>query len=243
MGHLGHLRDLFRGMRHVAVYLDDILVSGTDDGDHLQNLRKVLTRLQDAGLKLRLDKCLFLTPSVEYLGHIISQAGLAPAPRKIEAVLKAPKPKSKKELQSYLGLVNFYRRFLPNLSTHLEPLHRLLRDGQQWAWKKEQDLAFQHSKELVVKAPVLVHFDPSKPVVLTVDASPYGVGAVLSHRGQDGQERPVAFASRGACESRCLESGVSTDPEPCGLACPRMAVRGFPVSGEKGILVVEPSPG
>ncbi|KAM7309441.1 uncharacterized protein ISCGN_013072 [Ixodes scapularis] len=188
--------NLFRGMRHVAVYLDDILVTGTDDGDHLQNLRKVLTRLQDAGLKLRLNKCVFLTPSVEYLGHIISQAGLAPAPRKIKAVFKAPKPKSKKELQSYLGLVNFYRRFLPKMSTHLEPLHRLLRDGQQWAWKKEQDLAFQCSKELVVKAPVLVHFDPAKPVVLTVDASPYGVGAVLSHRGQDGQECPVAFASR-----------------------------------------------
>ncbi|KAM7281959.1 uncharacterized protein ISCGN_002117 [Ixodes scapularis] len=168
--------NLFRGMRH--------------------NLHKVLTRLQDAGLKLRLDKCVLLTPRVEYLGHAITQAGLAPAPRRIEAVLKAPKPKNKKELQSYLGLINFYRRFLPNLSTHLEPLHRLLRDGQQWAWKKEQGLAFQHSKGLVVKAPVLVHFDPAKPVVHTVDASPYGVGAVLSHRGQDGQERPVAFASR-----------------------------------------------
>ncbi|KAM7302024.1 uncharacterized protein ISCGN_017541 [Ixodes scapularis] len=140
--------NLFRGMRHVAVYLDDILVTGTDDGDHLQNLRKVLTLLQDAGLKLRLDK-------LAWPRH----------PAKIEAVLKAPKPKSKKELQSYLGLINFYRRFLPNLSTHLEPLHRMLRDGQQWAWKKEQELAFQRSKELVVKAPVLVHFDPHRRCV------------------------------------------------------------------------------
>lgn len=188
--------NLFRGMRHVAVYLDDILVTGTDDGDHLQNLHNVLARLQDAGLKLKLEKCVFLAPSVEYLGHVISQAGLSPAPRKVDAVLKAPKPHNKKELQSYLGLINFYRSFLPNLSAHLQPLHLLLRDGQQWTWKKEQEVAFQRSKELITKAPVLVHFDPDKPVVLTVDASPYGVGAVLAHRDKDGQERPVSFASR-----------------------------------------------
>ncbi|XP_037512230.1 uncharacterized protein K02A2.6-like [Rhipicephalus sanguineus] len=188
--------NLFRGMKHVAVYLDDILVTGIDDGDHMQNLHNVLARLQDAGLKLKREKCVFMVPSVEYLGHVISQAGLTPAPRKVEAVLKAPKPRNKKELQSYLGLINFYRRFLPNLSAHLQPLHILLRDGQHWVWKKEQDVAFEHSKQLITKAPVLVHFDPAKPVVLTVDASPYGVGAVLAHRDKDGQERPVSFASR-----------------------------------------------
>ncbi|XP_037564659.1 uncharacterized protein K02A2.6-like [Dermacentor silvarum] len=188
--------NLFRGMRHVAVYLDDILVTGTDDGDHLQNLHNVLARLHDACLKLKLAKCVFLAPSVEYLGHVISQAGLSPAPRKVDAVLQTPKPHNKKELQSYLGLINFYRSFLPKMSAHLQPLHLLLRDGQQWTWKKEQEVAFQRSKELITKAPVLVHFDPDKPVVLTVDASPYGVGAVLAHRDNDGQERPVSFASR-----------------------------------------------
>ncbi|KAL3186376.1 hypothetical protein MRX96_028092 [Rhipicephalus microplus] len=163
----------FRGMRHVALYLDDILVTGRDEEIHLQNLHRVLARLQDAGLKLKLEKCIFLAPSIEYLGHVISLAGLAPAPRKVEEVLKAPKPQNKKELQSYLGLINFYRTFLPNLSSHLQPLHLLLRDGQQWAWRKEQSLSFQRSKELITKAPVLVHFDAAKHVVLTVNASPY----------------------------------------------------------------------
>ncbi|KAL3187052.1 hypothetical protein MRX96_025989 [Rhipicephalus microplus] len=153
--------NLFRGMSHVAVYLNDIVVTGRDDEDHLQNLHS-----------------------------------LALAPRKVEAVLKAPKPQNKKELQSYLGLINFYRTFLPNLSSHLQPLHLLLRDGQQWAWREEQNLAFQCSKELITKAPVLVHFDPAKPAVLMVDASPYGVGAVLTHRQKNGQECPISFASR-----------------------------------------------
>ncbi|XP_037574536.1 uncharacterized protein LOC119456791 [Dermacentor silvarum] len=138
--------NLFRGMRHVAVYLNDILVTGTDDGDHLQNLHNVLARLQDAGLKLKLEKCVFMAPSLEYLGRVISQAGLSPAPRKVDAVLKAPNPHNKKELQSYLGLINFYRSFLPNLSAHLQPLHLLLRDGQQWTWKQEQEVAFQRKQ-------------------------------------------------------------------------------------------------
>ncbi|XP_037556252.1 uncharacterized protein LOC119433154 [Dermacentor silvarum] len=168
---LREMDNLSRGMRHVMVYLDDILVTGTDDGDHLQNLQNVLARLQDAGLKIKLDKCVFLAASVEYLGHVISQASLSPALCKVDAVLKAPKPHNK-ELQSYLG-VNFYRSFLPNLSAHLQPLHLLFRDRQQWTWKEEQDVSFQHSKKLITKAPVLVHFDPGKTVVLTVDASPY----------------------------------------------------------------------
>lgn len=113
---------LFRGMRHVAVYLDEILVTGADDEDHLQNPHNVRARLQDAGLRLKLEKCIFLAPSVEYLGQVISQAGPAPAPCKVEAVLKTPKPQNKKELQRYLGLVNFYGSFRLTLSSHLQPL-------------------------------------------------------------------------------------------------------------------------
>nr|XP_037268442.1 uncharacterized protein LOC119159711 [Rhipicephalus microplus] len=149
--------------------------------------------LRDAYKQLVLQES---SQNAEYLGDVISKAGLALAPRKVEAVLKAPKPQNKKELQSYLGLINFYRTFLPNLSSHLQPLHLLLRDGQQWAWREEQNLAFQCSKELITKAPVLVHFDPAKPAVLMVDASPYGVGAVLTHRQKNGQECPISFASR-----------------------------------------------
>lgn len=104
----------------------------------MQNQHNILARLQDAGLKLKREKCIFLVPSVEYLGHVIFQAGLTLAPHKLEAVLKALKPRNKKELQSYLGPYQFLQKFLPKLSAHLQPLHILLRGGQHWAWKKSR---------------------------------------------------------------------------------------------------------
>ncbi|XP_075535197.1 uncharacterized protein LOC142570738 [Dermacentor variabilis] len=135
-------------MRHGSVYLDEILLGSSDDWDHLKNLHNVLAWLQKPA------------------------AGLAPAPRKVDAVVKAPKPQNKKELQSYRGVTNFYRRFPPNLSEHLQPLQLLLRYRQQCVWEREQDWTFQHSKELITKVPVLLYFDPAKPVVLT-SLAPY----------------------------------------------------------------------
>ncbi|XP_049276119.1 uncharacterized protein K02A2.6-like [Rhipicephalus sanguineus] len=114
----------------------------------------------------------------------------------VEAVLKAPRPEDVKALQSYLGLVNFYRRFLPGLSSVLHPLNELLVANVSWEWREDHERAFQRSKELLVSAAVLAHYDPKKPVVLVCDASPYGVGAVLAHREDSGAERPIAFASR-----------------------------------------------
>lgn len=102
-----------------------------------------------------------------------------------------PEPTTVKELQAYLGMINFYSRFLPNLSTVLAPLHELLVKGAKWAWTKNQQKAFQKSKQLLLSADLLVHFDSSKEIVLCCDASPYGVGAVLSVKMDDGSERPV----------------------------------------------------
>ena len=209
------MENLFRGLPHVAVYFDDILVTGTSDSDHLHNPRCVLTRLRDVGLKLKFEKCFFLVPQVEYLGHVISKDGLSPGLGKVAAILHAPDPRDVKELQSYLGLINFYRRFLPNLSGLLRPLHLLLTDGKKWEWKKDQEEAFNASKHLVASAPVLVHFDPEKPVCLSCDASPYGIGAVLAHREADGQERPIAFASRSL--SRAEQNYSQLDKEALAL--------------------------
>ena len=189
------MENLLQGLPHVSVYLDDILVTGTSMADHLKNLAEVL-RLREAGMCLKMTKCAFMLPKVEYLGHTISQQGLQPTPEKVRAIMDAPTPKDVSQLKSFLGIINYYGKFLPNLSTLLAPLHKLLQKQTTWEWGSAQEEAFQSAKEHITSARVLVHFDPSKEIVLSCDASPFGIGAVLSHIAEDGTELPVAFASR-----------------------------------------------
>ncbi|KAL3227319.1 hypothetical protein MRX96_048797 [Rhipicephalus microplus] len=147
----------------------------TSDKEHWENLGRVLDRLKTAVLRLKLSKCEFMKLEVQYLGHIISAAGLRPNPAKTEAVLEAPAPRAVKELQSYLGLVNFYRRFLPNLSAVLQPLNSLLASGTPWRWETDEKQAFRRSKELLASAAILAHLDPGKPAVLVTDYLPSGL--------------------------------------------------------------------
>ncbi len=109
---------------------------------------------------------------------------------------KAPKPISVHELKSYLGLLTYYSKFLPKMLSTLFPLYILLRKDQPWIWKQDQEKAFNDSKELLTSSSFLVHFDPALLLLLSCDASCYGVGAVLAHRMPDGTERPIGYASR-----------------------------------------------
>ena len=131
-----------------------------------------------------------------YLGHKIDQHGLHPIEDKVEAIQKARAPENVLELQAFLGLLNYYGRFLANLSTVLAPLHKLLCKGQKWFWGSQQQRSFQRGKERLLSAKVLSHYDPSKRLLLQCDASNYWLGVVLSHVMEDGTERPVGFASR-----------------------------------------------
>ena len=187
------LECVLAGIPRVCIFLDDILVTGRTQDEHVANLQLVLKRLDEAGLKLNNEKCQFFKPSVEYLGHKIDRDGLHPTNVKVRAIQDAPKPKYVKELRSWLGLLNYY---CPFLSTTLAPLHVLLRKETKWRWGKDQDEAFQTAKNLLQSDTLLVHFGQDKPLLLACDASPYGVGAVLSHQMPDGSERPIAFASR-----------------------------------------------
>uniref|UniRef100_A0A8C2FFT4 Gypsy retrotransposon integrase-like protein 1 n=2 Tax=Cyprinus carpio TaxID=7962 RepID=A0A8C2FFT4_CYPCA len=190
------MESLLQGIPQVAVYLDDILVTGKTEEEHLSNLDQVLQRMSEAGLRLKQAKCTFQAESVTYLGHQISAQGLLPVPEKVRAIKEAPKPGSVSELKSFLGMVTYYGKFLPDLSTVLAPLYQLLHHGCQWKWGAAQAGAFTKVKNLLQSASVLVHFDPEKELTVSCDASPYGIGAVLSHRMGDGSEKPIAFASR-----------------------------------------------
>ncbi|RLJ22797.1 hypothetical protein DJ031_00255, partial [bacterium endosymbiont of Escarpia laminata] len=172
---------LLKGIKNTMVYLDDILVTGKDDEEHLQALDQVMRRLVDAGFCLKKTKCLFMNKEVEYLGHRIDAKGIHPSGNALEAVRDAPAPTNVTELRSYLGMVNHYSRFVPNLSTIMAPLHGLLKRESKWHWDKAHQEAFARSKESLISPQVMCHFDSTKPIVLTCDASPYGVGAVLAH--------------------------------------------------------------
>ena len=128
--------------------MDDILVSGTTTVEHLQNLKSLLKHLEEMGLRCRLEKCLFAQPSVEYLGHILSQQGISKG-HKVDAVKMMPPPENVSSLRSFLGSVQFYSKFLPNLASVTEPLHRLSKKGVPWTWGTEQVVVFKTLKDLL----------------------------------------------------------------------------------------------
>nr|XP_054759433.1 uncharacterized protein LOC129265467 [Lytechinus pictus] len=190
------MESLLAGIPGVAVYLDDLLITGESTDAHMKNLRAVLDVLLKAGLRLKKEKCVFLKDEVDYLGHTITAKGLRPTGDKVQAITNAPEPKSVKELRSFLGLLNYYGKFLPDLASNLEPLHRLLRKDARWQWGNEQKQAFVRAKKLLNSTRVLAHYNPAEQLILACDASPYGIGAVLAHRFSDGTEKPIGFASR-----------------------------------------------
>ena len=183
-------------LRGIPGVVDDILITAPTEEKHVAALAVVLERLKEAGLRLKKDKCVFLSPSVTYLGHVIDSQGLHPIQEKVQAVQEAPPPRNVGELKSFIGLLMYYSKLLLNLSTLLAPLYKLLKRHVSWRWTKKQNMAFKKSKELLLSSQVLVHFDPKLLIRLACDESDYGIGAVMSHVMPDGSEKPVWFFSR-----------------------------------------------
>ena len=132
---------------------------------------------------------------IDYPGHTVSSEGLRPIVEKIAALKEAPTPTNLTELRSYLGLLKYYAKFLPDLSSLLAPLHALTHSGFEWSWTSECEQMFKRSKTLICGADILCHYDSSKLMRLACDASSYGLGAVISHISPDCTEKPIAFAS------------------------------------------------
>lgn len=162
---------------------------------HISKLTQIFDRLRQFNLKLQPDKCEFLRREVSYLGHIIIGEGVAPNPDKVKAVTSFPVPKNPKDIKSLLGLVGYYRRFIPNFSKITKPLTSLLKKDTAFTWSTQQEQAFNHLKTQLTTAPVLQYPNSDQPFILTTDASNYAAGAVLS-QGEIGKDKRIAFASR-----------------------------------------------
>jgi hypothetical protein len=175
----------------VLVFLDDILVYSATLEDHLSHLEAVLQLLDQDGWKVKPSKCSFAQPSIAYLGHVISAAGVATDPSKISAIQSWPTPTAVKELRSFLGLSGYYRKFVRHYGIISKPLTNLLIKNVLFVWTSEAEQSFQALKHALVTAAVLVLPDFSKPFTIETDACGVGIGAVLSQQGH-----PLAYVSK-----------------------------------------------
>ena len=177
-------------------YLDDIIVTGRNHEEYLCNLSLLLGRLERVGLKANITKCEFFQPKVYFLGHVLDASGISPNTKYIEAVRDIPVPSNIKQLQSFLGKVNYYGKFIPSYATLAAPLNALRKKGVRFVWSDKVQRAFNDLKKALQQATHLSHFDARRSIILDADASEYGIGAVLSQRDSTGSEYPIAYASK-----------------------------------------------
>jgi transposase InsO family protein len=179
-----------------TVYLDDVLVYSRTPQEHLVHLRMVLQRLREHQLYAKLSKCAFGLGEMPFLGHIISGNGIRMDPAKVDAIANWPTPRTVVQLQSFLGLANYYRRFVQNYSHIAAPLTALATPATKgWPWEEAQEAAFAALKAAIASAPIIHMPDLSQPFVVTTDASNFAVGAVLT-QGTGAEERVIAFESK-----------------------------------------------
>ena len=177
------------------VYLDDIIVFSHDEHSHLRRLAQLFQRLRDARLKLKPSKCCVLQKRVNFLGYTVSQAGVGTDQAKIEAVRDWPTPTNLRQCRAFVGLCQYYRRFVPNFSDVAAPLHALTKKGVRFVWSNDCRDAFEDLKRALVSADVLALPNDHDHFILDCDASNKAMGAVLSQI-QQGVERPICYASQ-----------------------------------------------
>ena len=184
------------GISNTIAFIDDILIvtHGTEE-EHIKKVLKVLRRLDEANVNLKLDKCTFAADNIECVGYKLSQQGVAPVNSKVQGISDRLKPTSLKQLRSYLGAVNQFYNFIPNLATICFPFRTLLKKDTTWEWKNEQEKVFKQVNNEIKKVTELNHFKRDCPLRIICDASKSGLEAVLQ-QGEYGEWKPLSFASR-----------------------------------------------
>jgi hypothetical protein len=182
-------------------YVDDLIIYSKDMKAHIEHVKKVLDCLHAAGLRAHPEKSIFGASQVEYLGHMVSADGLSPTKAKVAAILSLPAPRNLSELRCIMGILNYYRLYIPGFSKMAAPIYELTKADAKWEWTTERDAAYEQLKQaLATPGLALRSPDPTKQFILHTDWSTNGIGAVLGQVGEDGLEYMVACASR-SCNS------------------------------------------
>ena len=191
--------EVFRNLTFTFPYLDDVLIASKTEEEHFNHLKQVFSRLEEFGIAINKDKCQFGRTTINFLGHKISPKGIAPKQEKCEVIQNFPLPSDQKELRRYLGMLNFYRRFIPRCAEILAPLHSMIKHSKKGVriklnWSASQRKAFEESKAALQDSRVLSYPHPTAHLNVVVDASDIAVGGVLQQNVEDGWQ-PIAFFS------------------------------------------------
>lgn len=207
------MRLVLKDMENIDNFIDDIIIFTMTFVEHLNVLRELLIRLRNAHLTAKPGKCSIAYDSLECLGHFVGDDKLKPHPDKVRAIEEAPRPITKKQVRSFLGLVGFYRKFIPNFACIAVPLTDLTKKGQpnKVIWERSHEHAFGTLRNALIKFPILKLPNMSEPFILMTDASDYGIGAVLMQE-QEGIKMPVSYASR---KLKSSEVAYSTIEKEC----------------------------
>ena len=175
-------------------YLDDIIIFSKTEEEHLQHLEEIFKRLRKAGLKFKLQKCSFFKKHIQYLGHLISDEGIQLLPEKLESIANVLEPQNAKQVKQFLGLLGYYRKFVPHFSDIARPLTQLTQKKERFNWTTECDKCFHMLKNYLQEAPILRYPDPSADYILYTDALKYAYAGILT-QSIDGTDHPVAYTS------------------------------------------------
>ncbi|KFM57554.1 Transposon Ty3-I Gag-Pol polyprotein, partial [Stegodyphus mimosarum] len=206
--------EIFSDIEGVQIYIDDLLVWGKDKQEHDLRLKKVLERAREKNVKFNLNKCKIGLNEVKYMGHIFSKDGLKPDEDKIKAIININTPKNVKELETFLGMITYVSRFIPNVSELTSCLRDLLKKHVVWNWNAVHEKTFRKLKNILVNKPVLQYYDINMPVVLSVDASQEGLGAVLLQNNL-----PVAYASKALTDTQKNYAQIEKETLAIVFAC------------------------
>ena len=185
--------------KFVMGYLDDIIIFSNNEIEHLRHIEEIFTRLERFGLKMKREKCDFFKKHIQYLGHLIAEDGFTPLPEKLESIRNIPRPNTPKEVKQFLGLIGYYRKFMPRFSDIARSLTNLTRHDTEFIWNEKCDKAFKHLKELLTKHLILRYPDPGHLYTLYTDASGIGWAGVLTQEFEDDKgkkkQHPICYVS------------------------------------------------